>query len=165
MRLPRTDLSWLASHRYWILAAVLVATVGLTSLLGARSKRVAGGLGVSVRFGAHIQPPAGSNDLLPFNNGWIASGGSRNGAIAVYASSQPTNRQNGFLVIQSHTGGRTRRWRTRTIALPGSGALTLLRPAVPASESAALQETLHFVTANGATGTLDLSSDKVKLSS
>ncbi len=46
----------------------------------------------------------------------------------------------------------------------GSGAVTMLRPVRPATEDAAFQTTIHFVTANGATGTLDLGADKVTLS-
>jgi hypothetical protein len=151
----------LSGNRNWIVAAVLVVAVVLAAGIGQASRPADGGAGLQVSFGAHIQPPAGSNSSLPFNNGWIVTGGTGHAAVAVYAGAQPSNRQNGLLVIQRRMGNTA--WRTRTLALSGSGALTLLRPGRPAGESAALQATLHFVTANGGTGTIDLGSDRVSL--
>lgn len=162
---PGADDSWLARRRNLILAGALVVAVIATSLVAGRSgSHDEGATRPQVSFGAHIQPPAGSNGSLPFNNGWIASGATSSHAVAVYAASQPSNRQNGLFVIQRETGNRLQPWKTRTILIHGSGALTLLRPAQPATESQAFDATLHFVTGSGATGTLDLSTDKVSLS-
>lgn len=151
-----------AGRQTWILVVVLVAAVILATTIGAR-KKAAGSLSrPRIGFGAHIAPPTGPNRTLAFNNGWIAA--ARKGdAIAVYAGAQPSNRQNGEFLIQRQSGGGPHPI-SRTIVVRGSGALTLLRPALPPTEAAALQETLHFVTASGTTGTLDLSDDKVALS-
>ncbi len=151
-------------NRNWVLAAVLVGAVVLAAAFGSRSKSTtdARAPGPQVHFGAHIQPPAGSDGSLQFNNGWIVASGTQ--AIAVYAGSAPGNRQNGLFLVQRHSGNEAQPRKTRTIVVHGSGALTLLRPPTPASESAASQTTLHFVTANGATGTLDLANDKLALS-
>ncbi len=165
---PGPNDSWLARRRSLVLASVLVvAVIGAALLAGhSRPNKAAPGK-PNVSFGAHVQPPAGSNDRLPFTNGWIVGGATKSddsNAVAVYAASQPSNRQNGLLVIQRETGNGLQPWKTRTILVRGSGALTLLRPADFSTIQAAGQATLHFVTASGATGTLDLSTDKVTLS-
>jgi hypothetical protein len=160
--------SWMVRRRSLVVASVLVAAVIAAGLLAGRSGSNKGGPAPPrVSFGAHIQAPAGSNGGLAFNNGWIASGATKSddsNAVAVYAASQPSNRQNGLLLIQRETGNGLRPWRTRAITLRGSGALTLLRPADFNTIQAAGQATLHFVTASGGTGTLDLSTDKVTVS-
>ncbi len=151
-------------HRNWILAAVLIIAVIAGAALGSRSS-TSGGSGVAgsqVHFGTRVAAPAGSSSALRFSNGWIAKAGHE--AIAVYAASAPASPQNGVFLVQRRSGGESAPWRTRTILVRGSGTLTLLRPPTPASESAALQTTLHFVTANGGTGTLDLSDDRVTVS-
>lgn len=165
---PGSGNSRLPLYRGMIVGGVLVVVVIATALLAGHSGPYKGGSAKpNVSFGAHVQPPAGSNGRLPFTNGWIAAGPTKSNdsnAVAVYAASQPSNRQNGLLVIQRETGNGLQAWKTRTILLRGSGALTLLRPAQPGTESEAFSATLHFVTASGGTGTLDLSDDRVTLS-
>jgi hypothetical protein len=47
------------------------------------------------------------------------------------------------------------------MTLSGSGALTLLRPPRFSSQETAATATLRFITANGNTGTVDLSNDRI----
>lgn len=155
---PAGDAGWLIRNRNWVLAAVLVvAVMGATVAAG---RHGGGGPGASVRvgFGARVRPPRTVRQLL-YTNGWVAASGRQ--SIGVYAGGQAGNRQNGLLVVVRVNGGRQR---IAQLVVHGSGAVTLLRPPAPASESDALGATLRFITANGATGTLELSSDRVGLS-
>jgi hypothetical protein len=138
---------------------VLVVVLAVTFGKGSKNGSGSGGNGIpKVEFGA--QPPRlGTNAQLTYTNGWAASVGTQ--TIAVYAGREAANPRNGLLVIARRTGRRLRR---TSVTVRGSGALTLLRPAAPASEQAAFGETLPFVTASGATGTLALNGDGVKLS-
>lgn len=147
-------------HRNWVLAGVLVLAVIAAGVLAGHGKGPnAGGAGQPrVSFGSQVQPLGATSDLV-YTNGWVASLGTE--AIGVYAGAQRSRRRDGLLVImRNHASGQ----RIARLVVPGSGAVTLLRPARPTSEDAALQETLHFVTANGGTGTLELSGDRVALS-
>jgi hypothetical protein len=147
-----------APHRYrsLIVAGTLVVAVIAAGLL-AGSHHGASVTAVKVRFGASVQPPAGK---LSFTNGWVASSGRQR--VAVYAGSQAGQPSNGILFIAVHVQGQRRREAPKLV--PGSGALTLLRPGHFSSIQAAGQATLHFVTANGGTGTLNLSDNRVSLS-
>jgi hypothetical protein len=143
--------------RNWIVASVLIAAVIAAATLAGRSKPR--GPRPHVAFGAQVQPPGASGALLAYTNGWVATAGTR--TVAVYAGSQAQDHGNGLLVIVRETHGAPRQ---KDIVLEGSGSLTLLRPARPVTESAAFGATVHFVTANGATGTLDLATDRYLLS-
>lgn len=148
-------------YRAWIVMGVvlLVAVLGGSLAAGTKSGSGRGGGGVpAVRFGSHVAPP-GSSSQLSYTNGWVAS--SDRQSVGVYAGAQAAHRDNGLFVILRRSGDRLKR---ANVVVRGSGTVTLLRPASPANAQAALTETLHFVTANGATGTLDLSSDSVSLS-
>jgi hypothetical protein len=140
-----------------ILAIVLVVAVILAVLVAGRPKNGAGGPRPTVAFGPQVQPTAAAP--VEYTNGWAASSGST--LVGVYAGRERTNGSNGVLLIARVTGGHRR---LRTVILRGSGAVTLLRPPAPRSEAAADDMTLRIVTAAGATGTLDLGSDRVTLS-
>lgn len=142
--------------RNWVLAGVLVVAVIAAGLLAGHPKRDSGAQ-PRVAFGASVQPTSAA--LMNYVNGWTASDGSE--SIGVYAGSQRSHRRNGIFVIARLKGSHQR---VKSLVVKGSGSLTLLRPARPDSEAAAYQGTLRFVTASGATGTLDLSSDSVTLS-
>jgi hypothetical protein len=144
----------LIRHRNWVVSGVLVVAVMIVVAVAANPRGAAAGVGV--RFGALLKAPAGAS--INLTNAWIASSGSDQ--IAVYAGSQLQHPRNGLLIImrRSSTQKLTRTPRT----LPGSGAVTLLRPPHFSSEQAAGTATLNFVTASGDTGTLDLSTDAVK---
>lgn len=155
---PAGDAGWLIRNRNWVLAAVLVGAVMAATLVARRHGSGAPGASVRVAFGARVRPPRTVRQLLS-TNGWVAASGRQ--SIGVYAGGQAGSHQNGLLVIARRTGGRQR---IAQLVVHGSGAVTLLRPPRPASESEALGATLRFITANGATGTLDLSSDRVGVS-
>jgi hypothetical protein len=144
-------------NRNWVLAAVLVVAVLAAGAIFGRSGRSGGVQAPSVRFGATVEPAA-SSALLNYTNGWVATSGAQ--AIGIYAGSQAAQRGNGLFVIVRTTKSGQRI--TRRV-LHGAGAVTLLRPSPPANETAAFAETLHFVTASGATGALDLGDDRVTL--
>jgi hypothetical protein len=146
-------------NRNWVLAGVLVLAVIAAGVLAGHGKHAPGaGAQPQVSFGSQVQQLGATSDLV-YTNGWVASGGTQ--AIAVYAGRQRFKRANGLFVVIRRTGGTEKITR---VVVRASGALTLLRPARPASERAAFAETLHFVTANGGTGTLDLSGDRASLS-
>jgi hypothetical protein len=141
--------------------SVVVIVVILATVLFGKGKNSAGsgGAGVPrVEFGAQVQK-LGATGQLTYTNGWSATAGSD--TVAVYAGREAQDSRTGLFVILRRTG---RHQRLTSLIVHGSGSLTLLRPAPPVSEQAASTETLHFVTANGGTGTLSLSGDSVKLS-
>lgn len=146
----------LARYRAWVLMAVVVAVAALAALLAGRHH--AGFTAVRVRFGADIVRPAATGGLL-YTNAWVAS--SARQSVGVYAGSQAATRGNGLFVIVRRSGDASR---IRRVVVRGSGAVTLLRPAPPATAQAAATQTLRFVTASGATGTLQLSGDRVSIS-
>jgi hypothetical protein len=144
---------------------VLVVVVIAAALGAGRTRRTVdrvpagvGGGQATVSFGSGVQQipgPAG----LDYTNGWVASSGAAD--IGVYAGSAPNDRANGLLVVARTSGGKQV---IRNFLLRGSGAVTLLKPSRPAAESAAWRETIRFVTANGAVGTLDLATSTLALS-
>ncbi len=153
------DKAWVVRNRNWLLASALVVCVILASVLFGHSKQ-AGGDQPRVIFGAQVEQLGATSDLV-YTNAWAASSGTH--SIGVYAGSQRFDRPNGLFVIVRQTGNGSDQKVSRVI-VHGSGAVTMLRPATPATEDAAFQTTIHFVTANGATGTLDLGTGKVSLS-
>jgi hypothetical protein len=151
----------LARYRAWIVMAVVFVVVILAVALGKGTKNGAvssGGDVPRVSFGSRVQKLGATSQLL-YTNGWVSASGRQ--SIGVYAGRQRFNQHNGLFVILRQTAGRQR---LASVVVRGSGAVTLLRPAAPASEQAAFTETLHFVTANGGTGTLALSGDHVSVS-
>ncbi|HEX3615758.1 MAG TPA: hypothetical protein VHU61_04420 [Solirubrobacteraceae bacterium] len=151
----------LTRYRAWIIMAVVlvVAILAVTFAAGTKKGSVRGSGDVpSVSFGSRV-PGLGASHRLMQTNGWVATSGAQ--AIGVYAGAQHSNQRNGLFLIVRRTGGRRR---LASVVVRGSGAVTLLRPASPASQQAAFTETLRFVTANGGTGTLDLSGDRVAVS-
>ncbi len=156
---PEPDRGWAARYRSLVVAGVLVAAVVLTALIAGRPGHQAGGGRPRVSFGAQVKRLAATADLV-YTNGWVATSGNRR--IGVYAGSARSQRDSGLLVIvRQAAAGRPRISR---VTVHRSGALTLLRPASPATESAAFSTILHLVAASGATGTLDLGNDRVELS-
>lgn len=138
---------------------MLVAVVIATGLIAGKSKTPVTGAPTLISFGANVKLPP-SSSKLNYANGWIATT-SANG-VGVYAGSQTDNHNNGMLLIaRTQSGKRT----FHAVVLHGSGAVTLLKPATPDTEAAALRESVRFVTANGGVGTLNLSGDKASLSS
>lgn len=154
---PESDDSWLVRRRNLIVAGVLVAAVIATALLAGKPRGGPSVATILVRFGPSVTPPPGK---LTFTNGWVASLGHER--VAVYAGSQLDHPRNGFLINVVDVDGQPKR--DTAIRVVGSGALTLLRPSHFSTIQAASQAMLHFVTANGGTGTLNVSSDKVALS-
>jgi hypothetical protein len=151
--------AWFVRDRNWLLAAALVVCVILASVIFGHSKP-AGGDQPRVSFGARVEQPGATSDLV-YTNAWVASSGTH--SIGVYAGRQRVDPRNGLFVILRQTGNGSDRKLAR-VSVHGSGAVTMLRPTTPATEDAAFQTTIHFVTANGTTGTLDLGTDKVTLS-
>ena len=145
-------------NRSWVVAAVLVVVVVAAGLGLGKSKHPAGATArPTIAFGSRVQPMPASR--LDYTNGWTASAGRE--LVGVYAGSERNRRDNGLLVIaRSNGGGR----RFKLVVLHGTGAITLLKPPRPPTESAAFQETLRFVTANGALGTLDLGDNSARVS-
>jgi hypothetical protein len=143
----------LVRHRNWVVMLVLVVVAVIVVVVAGHPKGNSGS--VRVRFGASLQAPGRAG--INLTNAWIATTGSDQ--IAVYAGSQAQHPRNGLLIVvrttNHHTGPRT------PMTLSGSGALTLLRPQRFSSAEAAATATLRFITANGNTGTLDLSSGRV----
>jgi hypothetical protein len=154
--MPAGQKPWLQRSRYWILWLVVVVVVIATALIAGKGSGRGGAQRPRVIFGANVSTPSVSaiNDV----NGWVASDGTD--SVGVYAGSQKTAAHNGMFVIVRISGTREH---NKALVTRGTGSLTLLRPAAPDSESAAAAATLHFITANGATGTLDLASDRVSI--
>jgi hypothetical protein len=151
----------LVRHRAWVVMAAVFVSAILAVALGKGTKNGAvrgGGDIPRVSFGSGVQK-AGATSRLIYTNGWTATSGAE--AIAVYAGRDRINQRNGLFVILRATAGRRR---GATVVVRGSGSVTLLRPTTPDSEQAAFTATLHFVTANGGTGTLNLSGDRVSVS-
>jgi hypothetical protein len=146
-------------NRNWLVAAVLVCAVIVAGLISHSSKQVESAGVPSVQFGPTVKPAA-SPSLLDYTNGWAATIG--NQAIGVYAGSHASNHTDGLFVIVRTNNDRQR---TTQKLLHGSGAVTLLRPSPVKSQASAQGATLRFVTASGNTGTLNLSSDTVRLNS
>ena len=146
-------------NRNWFLAGVLVLAVIVAGLLFGHGRRLSGAGGEPhVSFGSQVQQPGAASELV-YTNGWVASSGPQ--SIAVYAGRQRSNPRNGLFVILRRRGGGHQR--LADVVVRGSGIVTLLRPPAPATEQAAYGATLHFVTANGGTGTLALGGDRVAL--
>lgn len=145
-------------YRAAIVMGVALIVVVLATVLFGKSRNSVGAGVPRVAFGAQVGQLAAPSQLT-YTNGWSATAGGD--TVAVYAGAQSANRDNGLFVILRRSG---RHQQLRSVTVHGSGSLTLLRPPSPNSEPAALTETLHFVTANGGTGTLGLSDDSVKLS-
>lgn len=156
-------MDWPIRYRAWIVMGVALVAVVVVGVLSGHGKGQKGAAidRPRVSFGFQVRQPGGGSDLggLVYTNAWTVSSGAQ--TIGVYAGGQRSSRRNGLFVILRRSGHRQQRAR---IVVHGSGSLTLLRPAIPATEDAALVETLHFITASGGSGTLDLSSDSVKLS-
>ena len=144
-------------NRNWLVAAVLVCAVIVAGLISNISKPAQSGRVPSVRFGPTVKPAA-SPSVLDYVNGWVATTG--NQAIGVYTGSHASHHTDGLFVIVRTENDRQR---TTHKLLRGSGAVTLLRPSPVESQAAAQGATLRFVTANGHTGTLNLSSDTIRL--
>jgi hypothetical protein len=145
--------------RVWIVPFVLVVVVAAAALGAGKSKHARSSGAATVLFGTRLeQTPSAAG--LDFINGWVVR--STADDIAVYAGSQTSDSTNGLLVVVRTSGGKQR---SRNVVVHGSGPVTLLRPSAPSTESVAAAETLRFVTANGSLGKLDLSDDKVVLSS
>jgi hypothetical protein len=143
----------LVRHRNWVVMSVLVVASVIVVLVAGRQK--GNSTSVRVRFGASLHAPATA--AINLTNGWIATSGSEQ--IAVYAGSQAHHSRNGLLIVSRSTA-RKKGVRTVTM-LAGSGTLTLLRPPRFSSEEIASTATLRFLTANGNTGTLNLSNNRV----
>ncbi len=150
----------LVRYRAWIVMGVVLVAATTAGLLAGHGKRPQGAAldRPHVSFGGQVRQPGATSDLV-YTNAWVAASGTQ--TIAVYAGGQRSNHRNGLLVIVHGTGADRRLTR---VVVHGTGSVTLLRPAIPATENAAYAETLHFVTANGGTGMLDLSGDGVTLS-
>jgi hypothetical protein len=132
----------------------LVAVIVLVSLLAGRS--IPRGRPPAVAFGVQVRPPAGA--ALEATNGWLARSGAEQ--VAVYAGSEASNRGNGLLLIVRADARHSHRTR---LVIAGAGAVTLLRPATPATLAGALHAQLRFITAAGATGTLDVGDARTAL--
>lgn len=153
--MPARDQPGPARYRNWVVSGVLIVVVIVAGIVAAGPK--SSGPRPRVSFGAQVQPASGST--INHSNGWTAAIASR--SIAVYAGSQKLAPRNGLLIVARIASGHRR---LRTFVLHGSGAVTLLKPPAPKSEDDAFAATLRFVTANGATGVLDLSDDREALS-
>lgn len=149
----------LVRHRAWVVMGVVLIVVVLAVTVAPKKGGQPTAAGrPRVAFGSQVQK-LGATSQLVYTNGWEASSGQQ--SIRVYAGRQTLTPRNGLFVILRRTREGQR---VANLVVHGSGSVTLLRPATPATEQQALTETLHFVTANGGTGTLDLSSDRVSLS-
>lgn len=137
---------------------VVVIVVVLAATLAGRHGGNQSGTDLQVRFGPLLKPPPRAQ--LEITNGWMVTSGSEQ--VAVYVGSQAHHPRNG-LVIVTRRPDRARLG-SAGIVISGSGALTLLRPPHFNSYEAASTATLRFLTADGNTGTLDLSDDRVTLS-
>jgi hypothetical protein len=140
------------------MGVVFVVVVLAVSLAPKKTQTPTGADRPRVVFGSQVQAPSATSRLI-YTNGWKATSAQQ--SIGVFAGRQSASPRNGLFVIlrQARNGHR----RLVDVVVRGSGSVTLLRPTTPASEQQAFTETLHFITANGATGTLDLSGDSVKL--
>jgi hypothetical protein len=151
----------LVRYRAWVIMAVACLVTVLAVTLGGGTKHGGGhsGGGVpSVSYGAQVAilgPARGRT----YNNGWVVRSGRQ--AIAVYAGTEPSDPHNGLFVIVRRTGAHQR---VVLLVARGSGSVTLLRPAAPPSEQAAFSATLHFITANGGSGTLSLAANSLSVS-
>jgi hypothetical protein len=150
----------LRAQRNWLLAIVLLGVVILAAVIGSHPTKTAStgqGQRLKVSFGYHVAL-APLSSRINSNNGWIVS---VNGSeLAVYAGSQTSDSSDGLFVIDRSSASR----RLRSIVLRGSSPVTIVEP-LPAVTSlqAAARATIHFVTDDGATGTLDLSTGHVSL--
>jgi hypothetical protein len=151
--MPEGVKATLVRHRNWVVMLVLVVAAILVAAIGGRHK--ANSISVHVRFGAALPAPATA--AINLTNAWIATSGSDR--TAVYAGSQARHPRNGLLIVSRDTA-RQKGLRTVSV-LSGSGAVTLLRPPRFNSGEAASTATLRFITANGNTGTLNLSNNSV----
>ena len=143
----------LIRHRNWVVMIVLVVAAILLAAIAGRHTQ--NSVSVRVRFGAALPAPARAG--INLTNAWIATSGSDQ--TAVYAGSQTRHPRNGLLIVVRTTNRRKGPLTPMTLA--GSGALTLLRPPRFSSAEAAATATLRFITANGNTGTLNLSSGRI----
>lgn len=141
-------------------AVAMVVAVIATGLIAGKSKTPVEGAPTLISFGSRVQLPS-SAAKLNYTNGWIAATSAH--GVGVYAGSQAGDHNNGMLLIARTQYGGKRAF--HAVVLHGSGVVTLLKPATPHSEAAALGESIRFVTASGRVGTLNLSGDKVSLSS
>jgi hypothetical protein len=142
-----------------VVAVVMVVTVIAIGLIAGKSNTPATGAPTLLSFGSRVKLPP-SHSKLNYTNGWVATT-SANG-VGVYAGSQANDHNNGMLLIARTQSGKRK---FHAVVLHSSGVVTLLKPATPHTEAAALGESIRFVTASGRVGTLNLSGDKVSLSS
>jgi len=151
----------LIRHRAWVVMGVLVAALVVVGLSGLGRNGTGGG-GASadrprVTFGATVKEGPDAS-ILDYTNGWVAAAGAT--SIAVYAGSEQAHHGNGLLVLWRSVQGRQT---LRQLVLRGTGPVTLLEPPHDQTEAQALRATLHFVTANGQTGSLALANEQVSL--
>ena len=146
-------------HQRWIVMLVFVLAAMLAALLakGNNGRPGATGALVQVKFGRQLAPP-GWVTGLEYINGW--AGVSRSERVDVYAGSEARDHDNGLIVVVTTAGHRRRLHR---LALQGAGPVTLLEAATERRPESS-QPPLRFVTASGRTGSLDLTSDSVRLS-
>jgi hypothetical protein len=145
--------------RNWLVAGVLIVAVIAAATLAGHSKPRISGPHAVVAFGLRV--PVGrlpSRTGLRLTNGWSAS--SATNFVGVYAGAQTSHPDNGLLVIARRSRGRQH---SGSVVLHATGAVTLLKPAAAASESAADHAILRFVTASGASGALNVGTGKVSL--
>jgi hypothetical protein len=143
--------------RNWVVAGVLIVVVIAAATLAGHSKPRRHGPRPVVSFGAGVEQIP-SSAILRYTNGWVASSGLK--LIGVYAGAQSSHPANGLVVIARVSGAQQH---LQSIVLHETGTVLLLKPSPPADEDAAAHATLHFVTADGATGTLNVSTGKVSL--
>lgn len=154
---PAPNDSWMVRRRSLVVAGVLVVAVIAAALIAGKQHGGPSVAAVHVRFGPSVQP---AQHRLTLTNGWLAQAAHQE--AAVYAGSQLGHPRNGLLITVVNVDGQPKR--NAAILVAGAGALTLLRPADFNTIQAAGQATLHFVTASGRTGILDLSTGRVTLS-
>ncbi len=143
--------------RNWVVACVLIVGVIAAATLAGHSKPGRTGPRPVVAFGVAVEQIP-SPAMLRYTNGWVASSGPK--LIGVYAGAQSVHPTNGLLVIARFSGGHQH---LQSVVLHGSGPVTLLKPSPPADEDAAAHATLHFVTANGDNGSLDVGTGRATL--
>jgi hypothetical protein len=143
--------------RNWLVACVLIAAVIAAATFAGHSKPRRSGPRPVVAFGATVEQIP-SPAILRYTNGWVASSGLK--LIGVYAGAESIHQTNGLLVIARFSGAHQQ---LQSVVLHGTGTAILLRPSAPADEHAAAHATLHFVTANGASGALNVGTGKVSL--
>jgi hypothetical protein len=143
--------------RNWLVAGLLLVVVIAAATLAGHSKPRPHGRRPVVSFGAGVEQIP-SSAILRYTDGWVASSGRR--LIGVYAGAQSTRPTNGLLVIARFSGAQRH---LQSVVMRGTGTVLLLKPSPPVDEDAAAHATLHFVTADGATGTLNVGTGKVSL--